>query len=242
MPALPSHILPELPHTELIYVQGGSFLLGDRHKPITVPDFAIGKYPVTQEFWQTIMHNNPSRFKDSHRPAESVSWYDAQEFLTQLNLRCSSKLPAGCAYCLPSESQWEYAARGDIQTQNDEYAGGNDLDKVGWYNDNSHRETKAVGLKLPNELGLYEMSGNVFEWCEDHGHESYEGAPEDGSPWLDESQQYTSRVIRGGSWGLIAQRCRSAYRHDYHPADRLIDVGFRVVLFFPPGSWSVHSK
>jgi formylglycine-generating enzyme required for sulfatase activity len=242
MPALPTYILPKLPNTELIYVQGGSFLFGDNHKPITIPDFAIGKYLVTQELWQTIMHNNPSRFKDSHRPVESVSWHDAKEFLTQLNLRCGSNLPSGCAYRLPSESEWEYAARGGIQTQNYEYAGGNDLEKLGWYHDNSHRETKAVGLKLPNELGVHDMSGNVWEWCEDHWHGETEETPADGSPWLDELKQGSSRVIRGGCLYDDALGCRSTYRNSTHPTLRHYLVGFRVVLFFPPGSWSAHSK
>lgn len=230
MPALPTHILPELPYTELVYVQGGSFLFGDNDRPITIPDFAIGKYPVTQALWQTIMKNNPSQFKDPCRPVESASWHDAQEFLTQLNLRCGSKLPTRCAYRLPNESEWEYAARGGIQTQNYEYAGGNDLDKLGWYDDNSHGETKAVGLKLPNKLGIHDMSGNVWEWCEDHWHWETKETPADGSPWLDELKQDAFRVIRGGSWSILAQSCRSAARDDYHPTFRDFNVGFRVVF------------
>jgi formylglycine-generating enzyme required for sulfatase activity len=150
--------------------------------------------------------------------------------------------PGVIGYRLPSEAEWEYAARGGNLSENYRYAGGNDLDKLGWYDDNSHGETKEVGLKLPNELGLYDLSGNVYEWCEDHRHENYEGAPDNGSPWLNEIQQNSSRVFRGGSWNDYAQGCRSTYRYNYHPALRILNVGFRVVLFFPPGSWSAHSK
>jgi formylglycine-generating enzyme len=167
---------------------------------------------------------------------EQVSWYDAQEFLLKLN---THQLPAGCGYRLPSETEWEYAARGGQQSKGYEYAGGNDLDKVGWYRDNSHSETKVVGLKLPNELGLFDLSGNVDEWCEDQWHSNLDGAPQDGSAWVDK-EQGVHRVFRGGGWFDDSEHCRSTFR--YRPSFRDSDVGFRVVCFFPPGSWPAHSK
>lgn len=148
-------------------------------------------------------------------------------------------------YRLPSEAQWEYAARGGKGSDKRptyQYAGGDKLDEVGWYNENSHSETKPVGLKLPNELGICDLSGNVDEWCEDHWHDTYANAPNDGSAWLDESQQGGYRVLRGGGWYLDPLGCRSSYRYHYDPANDYYAVGFRVVLFSPPGSWSVPSQ
>ncbi|AEE53117.1 formylglycine-generating enzyme family protein [Haliscomenobacter hydrossis] len=143
---------------------------------------------------------------------------------------------------LPSEAEWEYAAsaplsdRASAPLRQWRYAGSNTLDEVGWYDQNSHGQTQPVGLKMPNELGLYDLSGNVWEWCEDQWHGSYEGAPLDGSPWVDqESGAY--RVLRGGSWFINARYCRPSYRFNHPPAYRLNAFGFRVVLFPPPGSW-----
>ncbi len=143
---------------------------------------------------------------------------------------------------LPSEAEWEYAAStslGDqalIPLSKLLYAGGNILDELGWYKENSHGQTQPVGLKLPNERGLYDMSGNVWEWCEDQWHDSYEGAPADGSPWIDQDAG-ALRVIRGGCWYRIAQTCRSLSRLYYLPANRNYHYGFRLLLFPPPGSW-----
>jgi formylglycine-generating enzyme required for sulfatase activity len=142
---------------------------------------------------------------------------------------------------LPSEAEWEFAARGGNQSQGYLYAGGNDLDKVGWHNGNSHDETKAVGLKLPNELGFYDMSGNVYEWCEDQWHGNYDGAPTNGPAWVD-LKQGTSRVFRGGGWFSNARFCRPTNRGYDPPTRRGRYVGFRVVFFFPPGSWSEPSQ
>jgi formylglycine-generating enzyme required for sulfatase activity len=230
MSVLPSQILPNTPYTELVFVPGGQFVMAGQS--ITVSDFGIGKYPVTQELWETIMgkNNNGSRFKDPHRPVEKVSWYEAQSFLNKLTE--TLQLPGGFGYRLPSEAEWEYAARGGNQSQDYEYAGNNDLDKVGWHIGNSHGESKSVGLKLPNELGLHDMSGNVWEWCEDQWHADLSQAPNDGSAWVD-SPEGTSRVLRGGGWYFHARACRSNYRIDYLPTIRL-EVGVRVVFFFPP--------
>lgn len=147
-----------------------------------------------------------------------------------------SKFSGG--YRLPTEAEWEYAARGGPNPEGRpryEYAGGNKLDEVGWYSENSHRETKPVGLKLPNELGIYDMSGNVWEWCEDQWHGNYEGAPADGSAWRGQ-EQGAARVSRGGSWGDDAGLCRCASRFYWLPQLRYIHVGFRLVWVSP----SVH--
>jgi len=139
-------------------------------------------------------------------------------------------------YRLPSEAEWEYAARGGPHPEGRpryEYAGGDKLDEVGWYRENSHGETKPAGLKLANELGIHDMSGNVREWCEDQWHDNYKGAPADGSAWVDrEAGAY--RVYRGGSWNAYAGNCRSANRNSWQPEDRPGNLGFRLVWVSPP--------
>ncbi|WP_421795330.1 formylglycine-generating enzyme family protein [Haliscomenobacter sp.] len=130
---------------------------------------------------------------------------------------------------LPTEAEWEYAARGGNKSGDFRYAGGDKLDELGWYDDNSHRQTKAVGLKLANELGLYDLSGNVWEWCVDQWHENYHGAPKDGSAWLD-LEEGTFGVLRGGCWDYDPSDCRPSARGYSHLAFRRDHVGFRVVL------------
>ncbi|MBK8965904.1 MAG: formylglycine-generating enzyme family protein, partial [Lewinellaceae bacterium] len=126
---------------------------------VTVSGFYLGKLPVTQMLWQAVMGDTPSRFPGGQRPVEQVSWDDAQKFVKKL--QDQTRLP----FRLPSEAEWEFAARGGVYNLNHNYAGSNRLKEVGWYNLNSHGETKLAGLKYPNELGLYDMSGNVWEWC-----------------------------------------------------------------------------
>ncbi len=210
---------------------------------------------------------NPSKFKGMNRPVEQVSWFDAAVFCNRLSELCELhpvyfsdkqfQKPFGKkagkyilpndgevfinqqakGFRLPSEAEWEYAAKGvpsNEKTRESDakkylkYAGANKLDDAGWYGENSHDETKPVGLKLPNLLGLHDMSGNVWEWCNDHWHDSYEGAPDDGSARIDAKGDY--RVLRGGSWDDYPRSCRVAIRYDYHPALRFINYGFRLVL------------
>ncbi len=150
---------------------------------------------------------------------ENVSWDDiTNHFLP--NLEKLTQRP----FRLPSEAEWEYAAKagGDFI-----YAGGDDLHRVGWYAENSHRETKPVGLKMPNAWGLYDMSGNVYEWCEDDWHNNYDDAPADGCAWTDEPRG-AHRVYRGGYWSYHASLCRAAYRLRHEPQGRSNDLGFRL--------------
>ncbi|NUO01600.1 MAG: formylglycine-generating enzyme family protein [Saprospiraceae bacterium] len=221
-----------LPHLDLVFIQGGDFLMGDEHgdlssacRPVhkvTVKDFYLCKYPVTQALWRAVMGEDPPElaFKGSgNRPVERVSWDDTQLFIQQLNELTG--------YRLPTEAEWEYAARGGIYGQGFKYAGSNKLKEVGWYDENSHDETKPVGLKFPNELSLYDMSGNVWEWCQDVWHENYDGAPDDGSVWMEGGDQ-NLRVVRGGSWDYNTDYCRVARRGGSYLDIRTSLFGFRL--------------
>jgi formylglycine-generating enzyme required for sulfatase activity len=215
---------------EMVLVRGGTFQMGsndyDSEKPIhsvTLPDFEMGKYPVTQKFWQEIMGSNPSHFKGfDDCPVEKVSWEDVQEFLKKLNQRHPGK-----NYRLPTEAEWEYAARGGNQSKDYTYAGSNDIAEVAWYFENSGGKTHPVGGKKANELGIYDMSGNVREWCQDVWHGNYQGAPTDGSAW-DSGGDGAFRVLRGGSWYFSPSHCRAAYRDSRYPTDRNLYHGFRL--------------
>jgi formylglycine-generating enzyme required for sulfatase activity len=214
---------------EMVYIPPGSFMMGSTNgvadeKPVhevTINySFYMGKYEVTQAQWQAVMGSNPSSFKDcgGNCPVEEVSWNDAQNFINKLN-----EANDGYKYRLPSEAEWEYACRAG--TTGDYYAA--DVDDIGWY-DKSGKKTHAVGGKQPNAFGLYDMSGNVWEWCKDWYHDSYNGAPTDGSAWLTGGEQ-KYRVLRGGSWLSYASFLRSALRYWVTLDDRGSYDGFRVV-------------
>ncbi len=199
---------------EMVILPAGTFTMGsdenDSEKPkhqVTLKQFAIGKYPVTQEQYQAIMGNNPSRFKDNPKnPVENVSWDDAQEFCKKLNQQTGKK------FRLPSEAEWEYSCRAGTQTR---YYFGDDEKQLGeyaWDWDNSGSKTHPVGEKKPSNWGLYDMSGNVWEWCEDGWHENYQNAPQDGSSWNENPSQSVLRLLRGGSWIGNPKGCRSANR------------------------------
>lgn len=196
---------------------------------VSIPDFYIGKYQVIQETWESVMGNNPARFDGKNRPVEQVSWEDTQEFIHAL------KRMTGQSFRLPSESEWEYAARGGRYSQDYIYAGSDKLSQVGWYDDNSNGETHGVGLLLPNELGLYDMSGNVWEWCADDWHENYQGLPADGSAWVDIPDRGAGRVLRGGSYLDSTKGCRPAIRGWIAPGNRNDDIGFRLALSLQSG-------
>ena len=180
----------------------------------------MGKYEVTQAQWEAVMGSNPSKYKGSNLPVENVSYEDAVAFCRKL-----SSL-TGRTYRLPTEAEWEYAARGGNQSQGYKYSGSNDLSSVAWYS--GFRGTHAVGIKRANELGLYDMSGNVWEWCSDwYGKNYYSYSPQS-NPQGPGSGKY--RVIRGGSWYGSASYCRVSFRYDRTPSRRNFDLGFRVVL------------
>ncbi|MBK7938247.1 MAG: formylglycine-generating enzyme family protein [Lewinellaceae bacterium] len=231
-----SHELLMLP------VEGGSFVMGDEHKDlwdgcwpvhqVAVTVFYIGKYPVTQALWKAVMNGeNPSRFQGDDLPVEQVSWDDAQLFIEKLNVMTKFGRPANHFYRLPTEAEWEFAARGGkYHAEGYKYAGSDRLKDVGWFTENSGSETKPVGLKYPNQLGIHDMSGNVWEWCEDDWHDNYQGAPEDGRAWVDTPKRGAYRVLRGGSWAFTALYCRAAFRHHLSPAGRVNDLGFRLAL------------
>jgi formylglycine-generating enzyme required for sulfatase activity len=201
----------------------GSTNGNDNEKPVhqvTISQsFYIGKYEVTQAQWQAVMGENPSNFKDcANCPVEQVSWDDTQKFIQRLN-----GMNDGYIYRLPTEAEWEYACRAGTTG---DYAG--NLSEMAWYSDNSGNKTHAVGGKQPNAWGLADMHGNVWEWCQDWYHETYYGAPTDGSAWLSGGEQ-KYRVLRGGSWNVVATGLRSALRNDVTPGNRYYDHGFRVV-------------
>jgi formylglycine-generating enzyme required for sulfatase activity len=212
----------------VILVEGGSFMMGseeyDREKPIHqvhVDSFLIGQYPITQELYLAVMEENPSYLKGNlQNPVEEVSWDDAQSFIEKLNSLTGEK------FRLPTEAEWEYAARGgkEYHTDGYQYAGGNDIHTVGWYNENSARESKPVGLKQPNQLGIYDMSGNVREWCQDW-YEAYPSTPQT-NPQGPENG--SNRVYRGGSWNNYAHSTRVSNRDNRSPGNRRNDLGFRL--------------
>ena len=218
----------------MVFIPGGTFTMGctseqgsdceSDEKPahrVTVSDFYIGKYEVTQKEWQEVMGGNPSNFKNCEDcPVESVSWDDVQEFLAKLNAK------TGKTYRLPTEAEWEYAARGGSQRRGYKYAGSNRLDEVAWYDGNSGDKTHPVGQKKANELGLYDISGNVWEWCSDW----YDDYPSTAQTNPKGPSTGSDRVLRGGSWYFYAEICRSAHRGNYGPDFRGNLVGFRLVF------------
>jgi len=219
-------------NAQMVRVEGGSFYMGctpeqevcgQDEKPIRnvqINTFLIGRYEVTQELWQAVMGENPSAFADCPLcPVETVSWDDVQVFLQRLNSQ-------GSDYRLPSEAEWEYASRGGPISRGYQYAGSNDWYEVAWYYENADNRTHAVGQKEPNELGLFDMSGNVREWVQDCWHDSYAEAPNDGRAW--EEGNCSRRTIRGGSWYGKPGYVRSANRFWYTTYFRNNNLGFRL--------------
>ncbi|MFN0015125.1 MAG: SUMF1/EgtB/PvdO family nonheme iron enzyme [Saprospiraceae bacterium] len=234
--------LPDQPRSglEMVPVKGGTFTMGcmdgrDRdcfndEKPahtVTLSGFQIGKYEVTQADWRSVMGSDPDELAFpgcDDCPVESVSWNDVQAFLKKLNAKHPGK-----NYRLPTEAEWEYAARGGHKAPQGAsrmtiYAGGGNADKVAWYSNNSGGKTHSVGRKNPNELGLYDMSGNVNEWCSDW----YEGYPKDAQQNPAGPITGSARVERGGSWGVSAARCRVSNRNDWLPGNRGDNLGIRI--------------
>jgi formylglycine-generating enzyme required for sulfatase activity len=212
---------PTIPEPEMVQVDGGTFWMGSSNKhQVTVSSFQMSKYEITQQQWTMIMGSNPSQTNiGNNYPVEFVSWEDIQTFLSKLNA------VAGKNYRLPTEAEWEYAARGGNKSQGYTYSGSNTLNDVGWYSRNSNGGTHPVGQKLPNELGIYDMSGNVREWCSDW-YGDYPSSPQT-DPTGASSGSY--RMIRGGSWEDGASRCLVADRYSDEPDNLHLILGFRVV-------------
>lgn len=229
--------LPQDLSLEMMLIPSGTFLMGspknesdrfDDEIPqhlVTVPSFLMGKYPVTQAQWKAVatlpkverdLDADPAYFKGDNHPVESVSWYDAVEFCARLSTATSRE------YRLPTESEWEYACRAGMATP---FHFGKAISKK-QANFNSSSTTR-VGKYPPNNWGLYDMHGNVAEWCQDHWHDDYIGAPSDGSAWLKSNEG--RRVLCGGSWFDGPGSCRSAFRDDYSPDFHEDYIGFRVV-------------
>lgn len=221
-------------HSDMVPIRGGTFEMGSEDgysdenpvHSVTVADFHLCKYPVTQAQWRSVMGSDPEELCFAGLddcPVERVSWHDVQDFLEMLNHL------TGKQYRLPSEAEWEFAARGGITPKGFKYAGSDDPDEVAWYDRNSGGNTHPVGEKKANERGLYDMSGNVWEWCEDVYHPNYHGAPTDGSAWISDGNK-ASRVVRGGSWDSISDRCGSTNCDWNYAYRRSQYIGFRLAM------------
>lgn len=221
---------------ELVLVEGGTFTMGsssleadgDEQPPhqLALDDYYIGRYEVTQEQWRKIMGEDPEELfftGCSQCPVEGVSWNDVQLFLERLNKR------TGQQFRLPTEAEWEYAARGGKKSKGYRFSGGNSIDEVAWYDENSGAEVQPVGQKAPNELEIYDMTGNVREWCSDYYAREYYAKTAAKNPTGPPFG--SSRVARGGSWSNYSKYCRVANRFSYGPDSRLKgQLGFRLVL------------
>ena len=219
---------------KMVDVEGGTFNMGataeqssdayDSEYPVhqvTLSSFSIGQTEVTQELWQAVMGNNPSSFTgDLQRPVESVSWNDCQEFITKLNQM------TGKNFRLPTEAEWEYAARGGNKSQGYKYAGSNIISDVAWYDSNANSTTHPVATKAPNELGLYDMSGNVFEWCQDW----FDTYPSEAQTNPTGASSGSNRVVRGGSYYNNARGCRVAYRFRLGVNNCVSYLGLRLAM------------
>ena len=220
---------------DMVKVEAGTFLMGNTfeesfidsllwekpvHQVILTNDYYMGKYEVTQALWQTVKGSNPSYFKGDNLPVENVSWDDCQEFISKLNSMTGRK------FRLPIEAEWEYAARGGKKSRGYQYSGSSNISDVAWYVDNSDYETHPVGTKQGNELGIYDMTGNVLEWCQDWiglYSSSSQANPTGAVSGPD-------RVLRGGSWHNNAWCCRLPFRQYYYLGYSSHQLGLRLVL------------
>ena len=218
---------------DMVKVEAGTFMMGATsemkdpysdekpvHQVTLTNDYYMGKYEVTQALWEAVMGSNPSYFKGDNLPVEKVSWNDCQEFISKLNSLTGRK------FRLPTEAEWEYAARGGKKSRGYQYSGSRKISDVAWYEGNSRSKTHPVGRKQANELGIYDMSGNVWEWCSDW-YGSYSSSSQTNPMGSDSGAK---RVRRGGSWCYIARICRSSYRYGDAPDCRGLYLGLRLAL------------
>lgn len=216
---------------DMVFVEGGPFEMGidgglrkeePRHT-VVLSDYYISKYEVTQELWTSVMGSNPANFNDCPKcPVEEVTPETVDEFLKKLNAK------TGKNYRLPTEAEWEYAAIGGKKTQGYRFSGSETFDEVAWNKHNADDRTHPVGQKKPNELGLYDMSGNVWELCQDWYYKHfYKESPKDNPVYLEETKH---RLVRGGSWRSGANRCYNQARNRNIKDHHIANLGFRVVL------------
>lgn len=217
---------------DMVRVEGGTFTMGatpeimdpeDEEKPahqVTVGSFLIGKTEVTQALWKALMKDNPSYFYDDQMPVQQVSWDMCKTFILALNDA------TGKTFRLPTEAEWEFAARGGNKSKHTQYSGSSRIDDVAWYANNTEGPEK-VAKKKPNELGIYDMTGNVWEWCLDW-YQGYTSSAQDNPTGPARGDE--GRVVRGGSWGYEAAECRNTYRMGIEPTTINFGVGFRLVL------------
>lgn len=217
---------------EMVAVEGGTFQMGGEdpnddpdEQPVhevTLNSFVIGQTEVTQELWEAVMGFNPSSMRGQKLPVENVSWYDCQAFITKLNQL------TGQEFRLPTEAEWEFAARGGNLSKEYTYSGSNNVDEVAWYTANNDSITHDVGTKAPNELGIYDMSGNVWEWCQDlYDSEYYANSPADNPTGPNRG---LFRVGRGGGYLSTSKGCRVIDRGDPDPGRGYSFYGFRLAL------------
>ena len=228
----------KMPVFEMVFVEGGTFTMGCTEEEdaecygseiplheVKIRDFYIGRHEVTQAQWMVVMGDNPSHHIGENLPVENVSWNDVQEFIRKLN-KFSNK-----HYRLPTEAEWEYAARGGKKSSGYKYSGSNEIDEIAWHDDNSDLKTHPVGSRNPNELGIYDMSGNVYEWCEDWFNFNYYQKCKDlgvvSNPKSPDTGSSTF-VIRGGGCISYSWDCRVSVRGDMEPDTRDKVVGFRL--------------
>ena len=218
---------------EMVKVEAGTFMMGATsemqdpyrwekpvHQVTLTNDYYMGKYEVTQALWEAVMDSNPSYFKGDNLPVETVSWNDCQEFISKLNSMTGRK------FRLPTEAEWEYAARGGKKSRSYQYSGSSNISDVAWYDGNSGSKTHPVGTKQANELGIYDMTGNVWEWCQDW-YGSYSSSSQTNPTG---AVSGAHRVYRGGSWDFYAGRCRLSYRRYGTPDYRNSILGLRLAL------------
>jgi len=228
----PSNFVDPICGLEMVLIPGGTFEMGDlsgdgveNERPVhqvTLGVFYIGRYQVTQAQWRHLVSENPSRFHGSDLPVEQVTWDDACAFARQLTQAHSGRF----RFDLPTEAQWEFAARSGGKPEL--YAGGDDIGKLAWYEDNSGSRTRPVGTKAPNGLGLFDMSGNVWEWCRDTFEADAYARHATNNPIVEANG--SDRVIRGGSWNLDAWSARCARRFSFRADLFGAGLGFRLAM------------
>lgn len=232
--------LQNAPSIQLVKVRAASFIMGaddgasnERLHSVTLTqDFWISRHEITQQQWKAIMKTNPSNYKSDNHPVENITWNDAMAFCERLNLLAINDLPRGYKATLPTEAQWEFAARGGSFSENYLYSGGDNLDDVAWHSANAAVHTQPVGMKRPNELGLYDMTGNVWEWCLDRCQWDRKVITDTYADYMTDPLCATGdlHILRGGGWVNSPSNCRIAKRLCGDTNFKIHNLGLRIVL------------